>query len=106
MRSCIETGCGRLTSRTRCTEHERGRERGRGTPSARGYDHGYQKRRIAAISAEPWCHWGGGCRYPDVGTYANPLTADHVVPIALGGRDGPLTVLCKRHNSGKRDRVQ
>src|SRR5689334_13354128 len=37
---------------------------------------------------------------------ANPLTADHVLAVARGGReDGPLQVLCRACNSAKRDRV-
>jgi 5-methylcytosine-specific restriction enzyme A len=32
----------------------------------------------------------------------NPLTADHVVPVAAGGpEDGPLRVMCRRGNSSK-----
>lgn len=35
----------------------------------------------------------------------NVLTADHVIPVALGGREGgELQVLCRKCNSAKADR--
>ncbi len=62
----------------------------------------------AAIAAEPWCHWPGGCAHADAGTAANPFTGDHIVPVAerpdLALEPSNVTVLCRRHNSGKRDR--
>lgn len=37
---------------------------------------------------------------------ASDLCADHVVPVAAGGDEsGPLSVLCRRCNSAKRDRI-
>lgn len=47
-----------------------------------------------------WCP--GYQRSPHV---ASDLTADHVVPVALGGAGGALTVLCRSCNSRKRDNV-
>ena len=35
---CAEPGCPTLTDRTRCTTHERARDRARGTRQERGYD--------------------------------------------------------------------
>lgn len=69
----------------------------------RGYDYAYEQRRRAAITAEPWCH-NRACPRADAGTPANPLSADHVIPVVEGGQLGPITVLCKRCNSAKRDR--
>ena len=40
-RPCIEPGCPVLTTRTRCTEHERAKDKARGTRQARGYDAEY-----------------------------------------------------------------
>ena len=37
MNVCIEAGCPTLTERTRCTEHERAKDRARGTRRERGY---------------------------------------------------------------------
>jgi 5-methylcytosine-specific restriction endonuclease McrA len=107
MRPCITPTCERLTRGTRCTACEAQYQRQRGTPTQRGYGPDYRKRRLEAISAEPWCHRVGGCRYPeDAGTLRNPLTADHIVPVKYGGRDGPLTVLCKRDNASRGARLQ
>lgn len=96
--------CGALTPRTRCPRHQALWERLR-RPSfrERGYDADYERRRGAAIKAEPWCHYPGGCRFPDdAGTPANPLTAEHVIAMRHGGQDGPLEVWCKRDNSAWR----
>ena len=89
---------------SRCQGCEKERDARRGTAKQRGYDAPYRRRRNAVIDLEPWCH-SDPCPYSDSGTSANPLTADHVVPIAKGGRYGPLTVLCRRCNSAKRDRM-
>lgn len=56
-------------------------------------------RRIAAavVAASPRC---GRC-----GT-TEDLTADHVIPLAKGGRNtGPRQVLCRPCNSKKKDRL-
>ena len=37
MRVCIEDGCPRLTKSTRCPEHERAKDKARGTRRERGY---------------------------------------------------------------------
>ena len=36
-RVCIEDGCPTLTDKTRCTQHERARDKARGTRQQRGY---------------------------------------------------------------------
>jgi hypothetical protein len=61
MRPCIEAGCPALTNRTRCTTHERLRERRRGTPSQRGYDSRHQAARLALKAMLPdECGYGCG----------------------------------------------
>ena len=67
------------------------------------YYAGYKRERRELIAAESWCH-NPECPYPDAGTSANPLTVEHLIPLIRGGIDGPKTVLCKRCNSGRRDR--
>lgn len=37
MKVCIEPGCPELTRKSRCTEHERAKDRARGTRQERGY---------------------------------------------------------------------
>lgn len=85
-----------------CPECERQRTRSRDLSHYN--DREYREQRAELVRIEPWCH-NPKCPYDDVGSTANPLTADHVIPVAQGGRAGPLTVLCKRCNSGKRDRT-
>jgi 5-methylcytosine-specific restriction endonuclease McrA len=106
------SGCGRIfppeqMSRARpgrcvpCAKtYEREKSRARrarlGTTSQRGYGSDYQRRREAAIRAQPWC---SDCGH--TGSENNPLTAEHVVPVSQGGKDGPLTVLCRSCNSSR-----
>lgn len=101
-RACLT--CGALFSggRPRCPGCQRGHDRARRpSPEAR-YGADRKQRHRAAIESEPWCHWEGGCQYPDAGSHLNPLAADHPTPVARGGAaTQPLVVLCRRHNSGK-----
>lgn len=45
-RPCLEPGCPRLTSNTRCHDHERERDKARGTRQERGYDADYDRARL------------------------------------------------------------
>lgn len=45
LKVCLEPGCPTLTSGTRCTEHERARDKARGTRQERGYDAAYDRLR-------------------------------------------------------------
>ena len=61
MRPCIEWACPNLTERTRCSTHERERERRRGTPAARGYGRPHQAaRRQLRDSLPDFCGYGCG----------------------------------------------
>jgi 5-methylcytosine-specific restriction endonuclease McrA len=54
-------------------------------------------RDVPAIAQQPWCSLCGA---------ADDLTADHVVPLAVGGDPlGRLRVLCRRCNSGRGARM-
>lgn len=65
------------------------------------YGSDWQRLREQVIAREPWCH-NPQCMH-EVGTPPNPLTVDHVVPLARGGTNdlANLQVLCKRCNSAK-----
>lgn len=45
VRVCIESGCPTLTRGARCTEHERAKDKARGTRQQRGYDADYDRER-------------------------------------------------------------
>jgi 5-methylcytosine-specific restriction endonuclease McrA len=101
-RPCLGTRderCGIPTEGSRCPKHAR-------AVHAPYNDPDYLRRRDEAIRAQPWCHNPEGCPYPDAGTPANPLTADHTIPLAAGGAHSRLEPWCKRCNSGKRDRLE
>ena len=99
MRPCLS--CGALTRSTRCPAHERANDHTRRPAFRARYGPGWDKRRAETIAAEPWCHTYPHCPYPDAGSAANPLTADHSLALVAGGSDSPLVTRCRRCNSGK-----
>jgi 5-methylcytosine-specific restriction endonuclease McrA len=64
------------------------------------YNRAWNKLSRAARAAQPWCSVPG-CLSTD-------LTADHVIPLGKGGELLPdpmdVVVLCRSHNSAKKDR--
>jgi 5-methylcytosine-specific restriction protein A len=101
LRPCLD--CGTPSARTRCSDCQSMRERTRPSRRVLGrYDTKYLRLRKVAIRAQPWC---SRCHTP--GTEANPLTADHRVPLGLGGKNvmSNIDVLCRACNSAKRDRL-
>lgn len=99
LRPCLEPDCPALTRRTRCPLHTRERERRRGTPSRRGYGPPYQRARRALLAVADRCAW---CGLPP--RLDDPLTADHLVPLAQGGGiEGNLVAAHGSCNSARRD---
>ena len=94
-RPCLDPGCPDLTHRTRRAAHEREHQRNRGTPTQRGYGRAYQKARQQLLASATVCAWCGyGPRDGD------PLTADHLVPLAHGGGyEGNLVAAHRSCNS-------
>lgn len=84
----------------RCSDCASRYEKVRGTRQQRGYDTVYEKRRAASLAGATHCALCGG-----PGTSADPLVADHVVPIAQGGRDGPLQPAHRSCNTRKGGRL-
>lgn len=95
-RVCAEPGCPVLIDQPgRCSQHRRE------SPTYTERDWRERKRRQSAVTA--WVARNGwicpGWQRP-----AHPshdLTADHLVPVARGGADGPLRVLCRSCNSSR-----
>lgn len=95
--------CGDLTTnRSRCDDCQSDWEAKRGTSTQRGYGSSWAKLSARVIREEKRCRDCG-----TTGTKSNPLTADHVVPKALGGTDDRtnLTCRCRVHNSSKGARL-
>ena len=99
MKVCIEAGCPTLTERTRCTEHERAKDRARGSAAERGYGPDHRALRstwaplVATVNVKCW----------RCGDY---IAAD--APFDLGHDDadrgkyrGPEHVSCNRATSGR-----
>ena len=106
MRPCLD--CGRLSSGSRCAEHQRAKDRVvlAGKRGRRPRVSSEDARRAKAVAAHrrqhgDWCPgWGGreGHATPD-------LTADHPHAVGAGGGEGQaLSVLCRSCNSSKSDR--
>jgi 5-methylcytosine-specific restriction protein A len=67
-------------------------------------DWGERLRRAAVVKAwrEQYGDWCPG--YLVAAHYHPDLTADHLVPVGMGGEEaGPLSVLCRACNARKRD---
>jgi hypothetical protein len=99
LRRCLD--CPRLTPNTRCPEHTRARQQAKDDrrPTRRTYAE--QQRRRQQVEAVPWCQWPGCGATTD-------LTAGHLVDVAAAdgagvpvgiAEAGPLTTLCRHHNS-------
>lgn len=92
-RLCLSPGCGRLTRASRCDECERRRQETR-----------WADKPIAAavVAGSPICSCEGCSLHRGPCGSTEDLTADHVVPLALGGRnDGERATLCRSCNSAK-----
>ena len=102
LRPCLD--CGEPSPRTRCPAHASAQEARRPSRRVLGrYDTRYEKLRAATLREQPWC---SECRVPH--TDANPLTADHIVPLGRGGKNvrSNMQTLCRACNSAKRDRIR
>lgn len=87
---CLVTGCGNISERSRCPDHDRRtirRHPGR-LPRPR-YDGEWQRMSREARRAQPWCTICGD---------TDDLVLDHVIP---GSHEGGLMVLCRLCNSRK-----
>ena len=89
----------------RCPPHQAAADKrrntdapGRTSATQRGY--GAEWRRVSAqvIAASKVCHWCG-----EQPTKDNPMTADHIVPRALGGTNARSNLVgaCRRCNSAR-----
>lgn len=97
LRPCLEPRCPSLATRLRCPAHERERERRRGTTAQRGYGAAYQRARRALLATATVCAWCGLPARP-----GDPLTADHLVPLAQGGGiEGNLVAAHRSCNGGR-----
>ena len=96
MKVCLEPGCPTLTERTRCTEHERAKDKARGTSTERGYDYAFEK-----AKCEP--EYVNANRCAECGepfTEDNPKTGGHSIAIRNGGRGSQILPHCRRCNYG------
>lgn len=101
LRPCIEPACPALTPKTRCPEHQRQRERQRGSATQRGYGVKHREARRKTLRRTPFC-----VRCYTTGTKENPLTADHIVAKVKGGAtaEANYQTLCRDCNSAKGSR--
>lgn len=108
LRPCLGTKgkpCGRPCYKPRCPACLRDYERDYKKTARPEYDYRERKRREQVVK-EYRERYGEVCfgwrRRPHPTGPTNPLTADHVIPVAAGGREsGDLGVLCLSCNSAK-----
>jgi len=102
LRPCIVPRCPALTSKTRCLEHQRGRDRARNLARAdemQFYSTARWRRLSAEVVRAGACHWCGATD--------KRLVADHVRPVSRGGaRFDPsnLRPSCYSCNNARRTR--
>lgn len=98
LKPCIHPGCPKVTSRTRCVEHERRYQQERNAlPHRQAYkDKVYQAIPLGKFCVDCMTH----------GSPDNPLTKDHVVPLSRGGWNTPDNIVtrCRSCNSKKGNR--
>lgn len=98
-RVCTEPGCPTLieAGRSRCTDHERARDKARGTAAERGYGSDYE-----AAKREPDYANATRCtRCGEAFTPDNPKTAGHIKAIRKHGpNNAGITPQCRRCNYG------
>ena len=93
LRPCLTAGCPALTSKTRCAEHQRGRDRVRNAP--------YQDPRWIRLRVEVVRKAGGRCHW--CGVVGKRLLADHVIPISQGGEPyDPANVVAACYSCNRR----
>ena len=98
MKVCVEPGCPVLTKRTRCPEHERAKDRARGTRQERGYDRDYEQQ----LKDPEYVNATHCAECGDPFTEDNPKTGGHSVAIRDGGRGSKVVAHCRRCNYGWR----
>jgi 5-methylcytosine-specific restriction endonuclease McrA len=76
-----------------CRQHGSQRRPGKNRDA---YDSVYERERKAMLATATHCVLCGGSPYP-----GNPLTADHVIPITMGGKHGPLQPAHSKCNTSK-----
>ena len=80
LRPCLQPGCPNLVATGRCPDHQRVRERQRGSAASRGYDRLHQRRRAVVLARDPLCV---ACLA--AGRVVPTTVDDHIVPIEHGG---------------------
>lgn len=104
MKFCLD--CNRLTDNgSRCpdcqTKFNTRQSARRGTTKARGLGGTHRRRAEGVVKAAAYC---AICGKPPTPT--DPLTADHIVPRALGGVDSPLRAVHRSCNSRRGSGMQ
>lgn len=96
LKVCAEPGCPNPSSKTRCIDCTRTRDRARGTRQARGYDAQYERQlQDPEYLAATHCSECGGPFTVD-----NPKTGGHSVAIRHGGKGSKVVPHCRRCNYG------
>lgn len=102
LRPCLSAGCPALTSKTRCAEHQRGRDRARNAARADAmafYLTPRWRRLRDEVVRVGRCHW--------CGVTGKRLVGDHVVPVSRGGAEfdrSNVVAACYSCNNRRRTR--
>lgn len=96
VRVCLEDGCPKLTRSTRCHDHERAKDKARGSAASRGYDYDYEQAKLLPEYVN-----ATHCDACDEQfTAENPKTGGHLVALRNGGKGSQIVPHCRRCNYG------
>lgn len=91
LKRCLSCFRWALPGKSRCADHERTRQQAKDAKRPTRRSHAEQQRRRQQVIDQPWCAVCG---------VTEDLTAGHLGDVAAGyPENGPLTTLCRHHNS-------
>jgi len=97
LRRCLD--CPRLTTGSRCPEHQRVRQQAKDAKRPTRRTHAEQERRRQQVADQPWCTVCGATTDLTAGHLVDVAAADGAgVPVGIA-EAGPLVTLCRHHNS-------
>jgi hypothetical protein len=99
LRRCLDCFRWALPGKPRCAEHQRARQQAKDAARPTRRSHAEQQRRRQQVADQPWCAVCGTTTDLTAGHLVDVATADGAgVPVGIA-EAGPLTTLCRHHNS-------
>lgn len=99
LKRCLDCFRWALPGKSRCAEHERGKQQAKDARRPTRRSHAEQQRRRQQVIEQPWCAVCGATEDLTAGHLVDVAAAEGAgVPVATA-EAGPLMTLCRHHNS-------